>query len=134
MSPLENLHYAIGELAYCIARADGEVQKEERKKFEQILREELVEGEGQEKVGEIIFKLMDKRDYFDAESTYDLAMQTIKINGHYLSPTLKAAFIRLLQRVAEAHPPVTSEENAILIKFKTDIAPINGDPVYYSVH
>ena len=134
MSPQENLHYAIGELAYTVARADGEVQKEERKKFEEILREELNEGEGHEKVGEIIFKLMDKREYFDADSTYDLAMQTIKTNSHYLSPQLKAKFMRLLEKVAEAHPPVTSEENAILRKFKADIAPINGDPVYYSVH
>ena len=131
MSPLENLHYAIGELAYAIARADGEVQKEERRRFEQILNEELNEGEGHEKVGEIIFKLMDKRGYFDPASTYDLAMQTIRTNGHYLSPGLKAKFTRLLEKVAEAHPPVTSEENTILRKFRNDISSINGDPVYY---
>ena len=131
MSPLENLHYAIGELAYTIARADGEVQKEERRRFEQILREELNEGEGHEKVGEIIFKLMDKRDYFDSAATYDLALQTIRTNGHYLSPDLKNKFTHLLEKVAEAHPPVTSEENAILRKFRRDIALINGDPVYY---
>ena len=35
-------------------------------------------------------------------------------------------------KVAEAYPPVTREENAILRKFKSDIGPINGDPVYYS--
>lgn len=29
MTPLQNLHSAIGELAYSIARADGTIQKEE---------------------------------------------------------------------------------------------------------
>ena len=27
MTPLENLYYAIGELAYAVARADGEIQR-----------------------------------------------------------------------------------------------------------
>jgi uncharacterized tellurite resistance protein B-like protein len=131
MSPLENLHYAIGELAYTIARADGEVQKEEKKKFLQIIRQELNKGEGHEKVGEIIFTLMDKREHFDPNSTYDMAMKTLRNNSHYLSPQLKANFIRLLEKVAEAYPPVTREENAILKRFKDDIRPIEGDPVYY---
>ncbi len=133
MNSLENLHYAIGELAYAIARADGEVQREERNKFQEIINQELNEGEGHEKVSEIIFKLMDQRDYFDPKSTYELAMQTIKTNGHYLSPELKAKFIRLLEKVAEAYPPVTSEENALLKRFRHDISSINGDPVYYTV-
>ena len=134
MTPTENLHYAIGELAYAIARADGAVQMEERRKFLQIVNEELDEGDGTPKVGEIIFSLMDKRGIFDPEATYEMAMNTIRTNGHYLSPALKEKFIHLLERVAGAHPPVTSEENALLARFREDIRPINGDPVYYSVH
>ena len=132
MTPLENLHYAIGELAYAVARADGEVHYEERNKFLEILNEELDNGDGTPKVGEIIFRLMDKRDGFDPEGTYDLAMNTIRTNSHYLSPALKEKFVHLLERVAHATPPVTSEENALLARFKTDIQPLTGDPVYYS--
>src|SRR6185436_16813027 len=36
MSPIENLYYAMGELAYSVASADGRVQPEERKKFSDI--------------------------------------------------------------------------------------------------
>ena len=132
MSPLENLHYAIGELAYTIARADGQVQKEERRKFIDLLNRELAHGDGHEKVGEIIFKLMDKRDHFDPLATYDMAMNTIRTNSHYLSPELKANFIRVLEKVAEAYPPVTREENTILRRFREDIQPLTGDPIYYS--
>lgn len=135
MTPLENLHYAIGELAYAVARADGQIQKEEKRTFLDIINKELSQAEGYEKTGEIIFKLMEKREEtFDPQSTYDLAMQTIRMNGHYLSPQLKSDFIRLLERIAEAYPPVTREENIILKKFREDIEPIHGDPVYYSVH
>ena len=40
-TPIQNLHYAIGQLAYCIARVDGKVQKEEREKFHDIVVSEL---------------------------------------------------------------------------------------------
>ena len=134
MTPLEYLYYAVGELAYTMASADGSVQPEERKKFLQILNEELDEGDGMPKVGEIIFTLMEKRGGIDAEATYEMAMNTIRTNSHYLSPQLKQRFIHLLERVAGAHPPVTTEESALLKRFREDIRPINGDPVFYSVH
>ena len=41
MNSTENLHYAIGELAYAVACADGIVQKEERQKFHDIVLAEL---------------------------------------------------------------------------------------------
>ncbi len=131
MSPLENLYYAAGELAYAIARADGEVQNEERNKFLEILNGEL-DPAGQQATGEIIFKLMDKRGHFDPAATYEFAMNTIRNNGHYLSPALKERFVNLLEKVAAAYPPVTSEENALLNRFRSDILEINGDPVYYN--
>ena len=37
MTPTQNLHSAMGELAYAVARADGAIQKEERQKFHDIV-------------------------------------------------------------------------------------------------
>ena len=132
MTAKENLYYAIGSLAYAVAAADGEVQKEERKKFLDIINNELVDEEGYSVTGEIIFKLLDKKEKPDVKSTYDMALETIRNNGHYLSPELKSHFIAVLEKVAAAYPPVTAAENAIVKQFKADIEPIKGDPVYYS--
>jgi uncharacterized tellurite resistance protein B-like protein len=130
MTPIESLHYAIGELAYAIARADGTVQKEERKKFHDIVAAELRLKNTAFDVSDIIFQMMDK-DKTDSETTYKWAMDEIKLNSHYLSPELKKTFICVMEKVAKAFPPVTAKEQDLLNKFKKDIVMINGDPVFY---
>ncbi len=130
MTPTENLHYAIGELAYAIASADGEVQKEERVKFHNIVAAELRCKDFNFSVSDIIFQIMDK-DKTSTRDAYDWAMKEIRMNSHYLSPKLKETFIKVIEKVAKAYPPVTIDEIHIIKKFKSDIAPLIGDPIYY---
>ncbi len=130
MTPLENLHYAIGELAYAVARADGSVQKEEKKIFHDIVEAELRCKDYAFNISDIIFQIMD-RDKTDSATTYKWAMDEIKLNSHYLSPELKKTFIRVMEKVANAFPPVTVSERNLIDRFKKEIAAINGDPVYY---
>src|ERR1700740_3514701 len=73
MTSTENLHYAIGELAYAVARADGEVQQEERKKFYDIIAAELRCKNYDFDFSDIIFRIMDK-DKQPAETVYNWAM------------------------------------------------------------
>lgn len=130
MTPIENLHYAIGELAYAVARADGKVQEQERRKFQEIVETELNLGDPDFDVSEIIFRIMEK-DQPDVETTYRWAIKQIRTNSHYLSPMLKQTFINVLDKMAEAYPPVTAEEKKLIDRFKEDIADLHGDPVYY---
>jgi uncharacterized tellurite resistance protein B-like protein len=130
MNPLQNLHYALGELAYAIARADGKVQESEKKRFHSIVVAELRMGNYDFDLSDIIFQIMEK-EHIDAETSYKWAMNEIRLNSHYLSPELKHTFIRVMEKVGRAYPPVTIQEKELLDKFKTDIAPIVGDPVFY---
>jgi uncharacterized tellurite resistance protein B-like protein len=131
MTSLENLHYALGELAYAIAAVDGKVQKEERQKFHDIIAAEIRSKDYDFDVSGIIFQILDRDKQLDTEMMYNNAMQTIKTNSHYLSPELKAAFFVVMEKIAKAFPPVADTERNLLEKFKTDIASINGDPVFY---
>ena len=131
MTPTENLHYAIGELAYAVANADGKVQKEERQKFHDIVEAELRCKDYSFDVSDIIFQIMD-RDKADTKSAYEGAMKQIRTNSHYLSPKLKETFIKVMEKIAKSYKPVTVDESSLLDKFKSDIAPIHGDPVYYN--
>lgn len=133
MTATENLHYAIGEIAYAIARADGEVQKEERIKFHNIVEAELWRKDYSFSISSIIFQILDK-DKTSITDAYDWAMKQIKTNSHYLSPALKATFIKVIEEIAKAYPPVTNEENNLIERFKKDIEPLHGDPVYYESH
>ena|ERR1035437_1438278 len=130
MTPFENLHYAIGELAYAVACADGKVQKEEQNKFHDIVAAELRCKDYDFDISDIIFQIM-KKDKIDSETTYKWAMDQIKLNSHYLSPKLKETFIKVMEKVAKAYPPVTTKEQTIIDKFKKDIAGIKGDPIFY---
>ena len=131
MSPLENLHYAIGELAYSIACVDGEIQHEERKKFHDMVEAELRGQDYDFNVSDIIFRILDKDKQLDAEVTYNDALHIMQVNSHYLSPALKATGISFMEKIAKAFPPVTSPEKELLERFKRDIASLHGDPVYY---
>jgi uncharacterized tellurite resistance protein B-like protein len=131
MTALENLHYAIGELAYAVAAADGKIQKEERNKFHSIVEAEIRSKDYEFDISDIIFQILDKSKNKDVEEIYASAMHTIKTNSHYLSPRLKETFITVMEKVAKAFPPVTEAEQTLLERFKADIAPINGDPVFY---
>lgn len=129
-SPIQNLHYAIGELAYAVARADGKIQPEERRKFQAIVEAELRCKDFDFDLSDIIFKIMDK-DQHDSQTVYNWAMHEIRTNSHYLSPAMKDTFIKVMEKVAKAYPPVTDKEKDIIEQFKKDIADIHGDPVFY---
>jgi uncharacterized tellurite resistance protein B-like protein len=131
-SPTENLHYAIGELAYSIARADGAIQKEEKENLRSMIREELRTGAANFDLTGIIFHLLEKNPRaYDCKTTYEWAMKEIRMNSHYLSPEMKEKFVHLLERVAKAFGTVTLEEKDIIEMFREDIGPLKGDPVYY---
>jgi uncharacterized tellurite resistance protein B-like protein len=132
MTPVENLHYAIGELAIAVALADGEIQKEERDQFHKLVETELRNKDYAFDISDIIFKVMDKQQVSSTSDAYNSALKEIKMNSHYLSPELKATFIKVMEKVANAYKPVTINEMLLIEKFKEDIAPIHGDPVYYS--
>jgi len=131
MTAIENLHSAIGQLAYAMAIADGEIQNEERSKFQDIVISELSCRDYDFDISEIIFQILDRNKYIDSQTSYDWAMKEIRLNSHYLSPQLKQTFINVMEKVAEAYPPVTKEEMDLLDRFKNEIALLNGDPIYY---
>lgn len=133
MSPNESLHYAIGEIVYAVAAADGVVQREERKRLEEIVAEELKRHHYEYDISHIIFQLLDRQHPKPIES-YEWGMNELRLHSHYLSPALKAAFLSIIEKVAAAFPPVTVEEINLLNRFKRDLEPLNGDPVYYSKH
>lgn len=131
MTPIENLHYAIGELAYAFAKIDGKVNPEERKKFEQIIRQGFKENNYNFDVSDIIFKILDK-DKRDPETAYNWAIHELKTNSHYLSPALKSCALKIMREIAEAFPPFTKEERELFERFKKDVDPLKGDPIYYN--
>lgn len=129
MTPTENLYYALGEMAYAIAMADGRIQKDEVKKFHAILESELEVPADSLGVADIIFHIMQK-DHVNSETAYTNAINQMKLNSQYLSAEMKLAFLHVAEKVAIAFPPALRSEKNMIVRFRKDISEIVGDPVF----
>jgi len=131
MTPIERLYYALGELSYAIAKADGTIQKEEKEKLHGILDAEFKTHKGNLNLTEIIFHILQK-DGTDTQTAYINALKELKLNSQYVSEQLKTHFIEVIKKVAAAFPPVTQSERNVIDDFIYQVKLIEGDPVFSS--
>lgn len=119
MDSKQQLYYALGLLAYAVAKADGKIQNEERQAIHDIVVAET-DHNMDFSYSEIIFSILQKEDRgFD--KVYDWAMKYFEQGKHHFSPAMKEQFIRVIKQVAEAFPPTTTAENEVVRKFITEI-------------
>ncbi|GIK69635.1 MAG: TerB family tellurite resistance protein [Bacteroidetes bacterium] len=120
MDALQRIYYAIGLLAYSVAKADGEIQKEEKERLQNILLEEFKNGYADTDISEIIFEILrkDKQNY---ETAYNWAINELKVCSHKLTPEIKLHLLAVMNKVAKAFPPVTYNEEVVMNKLETDI-------------
>jgi uncharacterized tellurite resistance protein B-like protein len=120
MDAKEHLYYAIGEFAYALAKADGNIQREEKQKLHQIVTEELKDDPNYA-IAEIIFSLLEKQRP-DLETAYENAKKALHLGNDHLTNQLRTRFITLLEKIAMSFPPRTPEEHDILNRFREDLA------------
>ena len=131
MSPQENLHDAIGMMAYLVASADGKIQREEKSVWEKIVSDEISFHDENFNISSISFKLLEK-DKLDPEMIYEWVIKKMKNNSHYLSPELKLTALRILEKIAKVIPPITNSEKNYIHRFRKDITSLHGDPIFYN--
>lgn len=119
MTPKEILHYAIGELAYAMAAADGEVQKEERQKFHDIVRQAVENERHAADFSVFMFQMTDKQNT-EVKSAYNRAIAFIKQNGSHFTPELRRITLSVMKQVALAFPPLTDQEKKLIARFEKD--------------
>lgn len=129
MDSKQGLYYALGHIAYALASADGEIQKEEKQELHEIVSKGIKGLDPDMDYSEIVFSLLQK-DHIPLHTAYEWGMREMKLNSHYLSEKMKQDFINILVAVAAAFPPITIDEEDLLMRFRTDIARIKGDPVF----
>lgn len=129
MDNVQGLYYAFGQLAYAVAAADGAIQQEERNALHKLLASKFSDHNVDFDYSEIIFQILAK-DHIKVHTAYEWAMKELKLNKHYLTEKKKSDFIEILQKIAESKKPVTIEEKNVISKFKEDIDPLKGDPVF----
>lgn len=121
MNGVERLYYALGELAYAVAKADGEINFEERNKLHEIVVKEAKCHNHNFNVSEIIFHILQKEKIFTVEDSYRSAMKEINICSNYLTDDMKSEFVTVLDKVARAFDSYTTEERDLVERFRADI-------------
>ena len=120
MEGKENLYYALGQLAYAVAMADGAIQHDEKEKLQAIVAEGIKHHEVDYNIAQIIFSVLD-REKMDLETSYNWAIKDFKKYKIFLNDQIKADFIKVLEDVAESFESVSKEEKSIINRFKKDI-------------
>jgi hypothetical protein len=124
MTPRQHLCYALGELAYALAKSDGKVDRKERLLVHEIMSDELSYDDFNYELGEIVFQMVDKQKK-DVESVYKDALEHIKIHKKAFEPELKLIFLRTLEKIEHAVPPIPKEKKELMHRFREDIKMLN---------
>src|SRR5688572_9273851 len=115
MDAKQHLYYALGVLAYAVAKADGKVQAEEREKVNEIVSKGT-QHEVDFTYTDIIFQILQK-DNAGFKDVYDWAMHAFETGKYYLTPEVKKQFIAVIEQIAEAFPPTDANERALISRF-----------------
>lgn len=119
----QNIHIAMGSLAYAIAKADGVIQTEEKNMIKQLALEEF---EMEDLDSEWIEKMFNKleKDNISIEDAYNYAMDTLESNRYEFDFDLvmKNKCIKFMNRIALSFADTSLEEQAIIRKFNNDVS------------
>jgi uncharacterized tellurite resistance protein B-like protein len=119
MDAKQHLYYALGALAYAVAKADGKVQREEIDKVREIV-DRGTQHSMDYNYTDIIFQILQK-DKMGFKDVYVWAMKSFETGKYHLTPDVKDQFIKVIQEVADAFPPADPEEKALIARFSEDI-------------
>jgi uncharacterized tellurite resistance protein B-like protein len=115
MDAKQHLYYALGIMAYAVAKADGEIQQQERQMIHKIVSEETEHNINFD-YAEIIFSILQKEKN-GVDSVYKWAIHSIDLGKHHFTPLMKDQFIAVIKKIAEAFPPTTKGESKMIDKF-----------------
>ena len=127
MDAKQHLYYALGSLAYAVAKAAGKVQIEEQ----ELVRKIVNEGTTHEidfTYTDIIFQILQK-DNMGFKEVYQWAMKSFELGKYHFSEKMKTEFIDVITRVAEVFPPTNEDEKEMLARFGDDIKKLKVNTV-----
>ncbi len=117
MNHKENLYYSLGHLAYAVAKADGEVQREEREIVNEIVSSEIKKITPEINISEIIFSILQEQKE-TLETTIKRAEEELELSKDHITDDVKKDFLDILYKVAAAFPPIERAEETVINRAK----------------
>jgi uncharacterized tellurite resistance protein B-like protein len=118
----ENIHRAMGSLAYAIAVADGSIQTSEK---ETILKLATKEFQLSDTDSEWINKMFTELESqgINVSDAYNYALDTLEANryDYDFDASVKARCVSFMKKIADAFGETNLQEQSIIEKFSEDI-------------
>ena len=120
---LQNIHIAMGSLAYAIAKADGVIQDEEKVMIKKLAQQEFEFSDTDNEWISTMFNKLEK-DGISLEEAYRYAIDTLDANrfDYDFTDSVKAKCISFMEKVSESFDGISGEEQLIIERFKVDMA------------
>ena len=121
MEGTERLYYGLGLLAFAVAKADGKIDPEERRKLHEIVEKDKACNHPELDISEIIFHILKKHESNDQTDLYERAINEFTTAKAFIEDDMRSDFPALLEKIARAFHPITKEENEIILRFRKDL-------------
>jgi uncharacterized tellurite resistance protein B-like protein len=119
----ENIHRAMGSLAYAIAVADGNIQADEKETIRNLAKKEFqLSDSDSEWINNMFMELESKG--INVTEAYDYAMDTLEANryDYDFDDSVKARCISFMKKIADAFGENNYQEQSIIERFTEEVA------------
>ena len=113
-----DIYRAVAELSYAIAKADGGMQSVEKEEFYRIMQEDLYPNGG---LAESRFEILEEMGNLTVEQAYRTVIMTIKRNKKEFTPEMKAVFLNVMEKIANAYNGIEQSELILIERFVADL-------------
>ena len=119
---IQNIHIAMGSLAYAIAKADGVIQEEEKVMIKQLAQKEFELSDADNEWISNMFNQLEK-DNIGLDEAYTYAIDTLNANRYDFDFTdsIKSKCVKFMEKVSESFDGISGEEQMIIDRFKADM-------------
>jgi len=119
----ENIHRAMGSLAYAIAVADGSIQTKEKEVILQLARKEFQLSDTDSEWINAMFKQLEAQQ-IGLNDAYTYAMDILEANRHDydFDDMTKSRCLSFMKKIADAFGETDYKEMSVIDRFETDIA------------
>lgn len=119
----ENIHRAMGSLAYAIAVADGSIQTKEKEVILQLARKEFQLSDTDSEWINAMFTQLEAQQ-IGLNDAYTYAMDILEANRHDydFDDATKNRCLSFMKKIADAFGETDYQEMSVIDRFQTDIA------------
>lgn len=114
------VNYVFGQLIYAIARANHSLSENDRTKLHDLFVAEMKKGTPDLDFSDVITHIL-KKEKKDLETTYNWAIQSLKLPHNEVDEITKSKFLRLVALVIKSFPSELINGEKLIDRLNADL-------------